>query len=66
MNLIFMLQVSGLKFPDHIPQKEEHVAFKWVSMDALNTVDLRPLPLRSALTQWLQNLDHAALWSTMT
>jgi 8-oxo-dGTP diphosphatase len=53
INLIFEVQCAGIS-PDHpIPCQEEHVAFKWVRLEELLEIDLRPLPLKEKLIQWL-------------
>jgi 8-oxo-dGTP pyrophosphatase MutT (NUDIX family) len=65
INLIYKLRMTDLKFGDKVPQKESHVAFKWVPMDSLQEIDLRPLPLKQALSEWLGRADNHILWSTM-
>jgi hypothetical protein len=65
INLIYKLRMTDLKFGDKVPQKESHVAFNWVPMDSLQGIDLRPLPLKQALSEWLGSADNHILWSTM-
>lgn len=65
INLIFKLNISELKFGDEVPQKEEHVAFKWILINTLEEIDLRPLPLKSALSKWLESAENNIFWSTM-
>ncbi len=65
INLIFKLNIKELKFGDIVPQKEEHVAFEWIAIETLKEVDLRPLPLKSALSKWLECTDNNIFWSTM-
>lgn len=65
INLIFKLNVPHLKFGDTRAQKEEHVAFEWKALGTLNEIDLRPLPLKSALSKWLKGADNTLFWSTM-
>jgi hypothetical protein len=48
-----------------IPQKEEHVAFQWMPLARLQAMDLRPLPLLSALPHWLAGTDHRVFYSTI-
>ena len=57
MNLIFKIHIAELKFRDQVLQKEDHVAFQWLPIDALYGV-VRPLPLKSALSKWLQCADY--------
>ncbi len=66
INLIFNLSVPQLTWRDAIPQKEDHVAFQWISLETLHKTDLRPSLLKSALPQWLKGTDTDVLWSTMT
>jgi len=65
MNLIFKLNIKELKFGDTLPQKDEYVAFQWLPVVSLGTIDLRPLPLQSALAKWLESTDDHTFWSTM-
>lgn len=65
MNFIFKLNVSDLKSGDAIVQKEEHVAFKWIAMNALKEVDLRPLVLQSALSEWLRYPENSSFKTTI-
>lgn len=65
INLIFKLNIAELKFGDTVPQKEEHVAFEWVAIETLREVDLRPLPLKSALAKWLEGANDNIFWSTI-
>jgi hypothetical protein len=65
INLIFKINIAELKCGDMIPQKEEHVAFKWIEVDALKAIDLRPLPLKSALSRWLTCPENNTFWSTI-
>jgi 8-oxo-dGTP diphosphatase len=65
INLIYKLSITELKFGDKVPQKEEHVAFQWLPIDSLYGIDLRPLPLKSALSKWLESTDETIFWSTM-
>lgn len=65
VNLIFKIQIPDLKFGGVISQKEEHVSFKWMSIDHLKDIDLRPLPLKYAISQWLGCTSNNAFWSVM-
>lgn len=53
INLIFEVDVPGLNSSSAVGQKEEHVAFKWVSLRDLDTIDLRPTPLKLIIPEWL-------------
>ena len=65
INLIYKLSITELKFGDKVPQKEEHVAFEWLPIDSLYGIDLRPLPLKSALSKWLEGTNDNIFWSKM-
>ena len=65
INLIYKLSITELKFGDKVPQKEEHVAFQWLPIDSLYGIDLRPLPLKSALSKWVEGTNDHVFWSTM-
>jgi 8-oxo-dGTP diphosphatase len=65
INLIFKLNITALKFGDTLPQKEAHVAFEWVNLNALHEIDLRPVLLKSALFKWLEGVDNSIFCSTM-
>ncbi len=65
INLIFKLHIRNLRSGDRVLQREEHVAFRWVAIDSLEEIDLRPLPLKSALSKWLMGAETNLFWSTM-
>ncbi len=41
-NFVFKAEVQGLLSQTIPPMQEEHVSFKWVALEALKEVDLRP------------------------
>ncbi len=65
INVIFKLSMTGLSFGDTVPQKEDHVAFQWLPLSRLQAMDLRPLPLLSALPYWLSGTNHGVFYSTI-
>ena len=65
INLIFQLNIKELKFEDALPQKEEHVAFRWVAIEKIQEIDLRPLLLKATLSKWLASANDNIFWSTM-
>ncbi len=65
INVIFKIHSTGLSFGDTVPHKEEHVAFQWMPLAHLQAMDLRPLPLLSALPHWLAGTDHGIFHSTI-
>ena len=65
VNLIFKVDIVELNCGDMVPQKEEHVAFKWIAIDQLEAFDLRPLPLKTSLLRWLECTDSNTFQSTI-
>ncbi|MDF3033587.1 MAG: mismatch repair protein MutT [Alphaproteobacteria bacterium] len=53
INLIFKVHIQGLNPTITISQKEDHVAFRWIPLTEINTIDLRPAPLKSLLPRWM-------------
>lgn len=64
VNLIFKVQIPDLTWGDNIPQREDHVAFKWIPLDQLKDTDLRPSLLKETLSQWLETSNDSVLQST--
>ncbi len=65
INLIFKIYIPNLNTNTVIPQKEEHVSFKWVNFNNLMNVDLRPSIIKVALIEWLNSNHKNMLWSTL-
>jgi 8-oxo-dGTP diphosphatase len=65
INLIFKVAVPGLTINQPIFQQEEHVAFHWVSLETVNSVDLRPICLKQCLREWLNKPSTSAFQSLM-
>jgi 8-oxo-dGTP diphosphatase len=65
INLIFMVNVPKLKCGDLISQKEDHVAFNWIPIDQLETIDLRPLYLKASISEWLRCDNNNTFCSTI-
>ncbi|HUX80322.1 MAG TPA: NUDIX domain-containing protein [Alphaproteobacteria bacterium] len=66
INLIFKVNLKGIKSNIKIVQKEEHVAFKWVSLEKINDIDLRPAILKNMIPQWLVDNKLRMFQSVMT
>jgi 8-oxo-dGTP pyrophosphatase MutT (NUDIX family) len=65
INLIFKVTIPDLEYGNSVAQKEDHVAFQWVSMDHLKTIDFRPLQIRNSLPHWLQCADNGVFQSSI-
>jgi 8-oxo-dGTP diphosphatase len=53
INMMFKICITGLSLGDTVPQKEDHIAFQWMPLAHVQAIDVRPLPLLSALPHWL-------------
>ena len=60
VNLIFKINIAELHFGDPLPQKEEHVAFRWVALESLEVIDLGPVQLKTCILQWLESQSNGA------
>ena len=65
INLIFKVNIAGLKYGDAVSQQEEHVAFSWVPIENLEKTDFRPLPLKNSIIEWLKHDDNNVFHSTI-
>ena len=63
INMIFKMHLQDLKSAISISQIEKHVAFRWVSLDQLSEIDLRPECLKTYLFRWLNENHHDAIVS---
>ncbi len=52
INLIFHAQFMDDLGTTVIPQKEEHVALKWIPLSELPGIDLRPEDLKELIPEW--------------
>jgi len=61
INLIFKVNLKEVNDLITIFQKEDHVAFHWISLKEICDIDFRPESLKNILPQWLAeqkpNLD---------
>jgi 8-oxo-dGTP diphosphatase len=55
VNLIFKVYIPRIDRYNTIPQKEAHVAFKWIPINELTKVDLRPSSLTELILRWLKD-----------
>jgi 8-oxo-dGTP pyrophosphatase MutT (NUDIX family) len=53
VNLIHLVSSYTLLNGVRVEQKEDHVAFKWVPINKLDEIDLRPTELKILLSMWL-------------
>jgi 8-oxo-dGTP pyrophosphatase MutT (NUDIX family) len=65
VNLIFKVHLPDIDTQINIVQIEEHVAFKWVPLKAIEKVDLRPAPLKRLLPKWLEHTHDDVFESFM-
>jgi len=49
VNLIYKTELQRYD----VQSQENHLAFEWVSLDALDSIDVRPEPLMAAITKWV-------------
>ena len=54
INLIFQAQFMEDIGNIEIPQKEENIALKWVPLNELGSIDLRPEDLKELIPEWLE------------
>lgn len=66
VNLIFQVNLKGIKHGVDITQKEAHVAFKWIPLNQMNTINLRPEILKNVIPQWVSGdkIEAASLLSS--
>lgn len=65
INLIFEAYGDGMSLDHPIPCQEEHVAFKWVRLEDVPEIDLRPEPLKNHLIKWLNRDFNEAFATTL-
>lgn len=53
VNLIFGASFTEPLGRLEIPPREDHVAFKWVALDQLQSIDLRPEDLKELIPEWI-------------
>ena len=53
INLIFSANFAESLGKHEIPQKLENVAFKWIPLDQLQSIDLRPEDLKELIPEWI-------------
>lgn len=63
LNLIFKVYVPRMTHLKDIAQIEDHVAFHWVPLINLETIDLRPHTLKTLLQKWLSTSSDQAFSS---
>lgn len=64
-NFIFEILNHRLSFKNNVVSKESHIAFEWIALDKIATVDLRPDRLKQLLSRWLKLDLHDSLATKM-
>jgi 8-oxo-dGTP pyrophosphatase MutT (NUDIX family) len=60
INHIFKCDVPDINSKFKLKQIDEDVAFHWIKLTDINSIDLRPAKLKELITLWLsQNLNNA-------
>jgi 8-oxo-dGTP diphosphatase len=65
INLIFKVSLKALNGLINIFQKEEHVAFQWLPLHEIDSLDFRPEPLKVLIPEWLISPRNNAFQSVM-
>ena len=67
INLVFELEIAGLKSARHMASKEDYIEFQWVELSSLDGSCLEPCVLRKVLRGWLSRRADVSRWaSTMS
>ena len=66
INFLFKVTIPGLMPAITIPQREEHVAFKWWPLTELDWAELMPEALKTLLPEWLDLSLSKAFASSIT
>lgn len=65
INFIFKANIPQINPMMTVAQKEDNVAFQWLPLKQLESIDLRPTTLKSLLPKWLELDMNEAFESVM-
>ena len=57
INLVFRCHSALLMSPVVTEKREVHMAFSWIALQDMHTVDVRPLFLKDLLKEWVKGKE---------
>ncbi len=64
-NFFFEAESDGLKVQSTLASLEDHIELVWFPLREINSIDFRPEPLKTLLSDWLKSPKNNAFQSMM-